>query len=238
MKIISGVYWDKGRRSSNQDSLLFEQVNTKKGRVVLAAVSDGIGGLQEGETASGFILEKLLQNFYHQLLSMIGKSKGRRALRRSFLRCFFETNRILNQYAKSKDIKLGATVSVLLLFRGRYLIAHLGDSRIYRVDQRGNVKQITEDHSLGRNALTKCMGSFSYQSPDIYEGRIRGKTGFLLCSDGFSHYLSAEMMTELLHPGEIEEEEQIEKRLREIAGYELKQGEQDNMSALYFMCSR
>ena len=46
------------------------------------------------------------------------------------------------------------------------------------------------------------------------------------------------MMTELLHPGEIEEEEQIEKRLREIAGYGLKQGEQDNMSALYFMCSR
>lgn len=238
MKIISGIYWDKGRRDTNQDSILFEQVYTKRGRVVLAAVSDGIGGLPEGETASGFILEKLLQNFYHQLLFMIGKGKSRSCLRRSFLRCFFETNRMLNRYAKSKDIRLGATVSVLLLFRERYLIAHLGDSRIYRVDQKGNVKQLTEDHSLGRNALTKCLGSFSYQCPDIYEGRIRGKNGFLLCSDGFCHYLSADMMSELLHPEEIEEEEQIEKRLREIAGYELKQGEQDNMSALYFRCSR
>lgn len=236
MKIISGVYWDKGGRNCNQDSLLFEQVYTKRGRVVMAAVSDGIGGLNEGETASGFILEKLLQNFYHQILFLIGKGRGRGALRKSFMRCFFETNRILNQYAKSKDIELGATISVLLICRGRYLIAHLGDSRVYRVDKKGEVRQITRDHSLGRNALTRCMGSYSYQSPDIYEGRMRGNKGFLLCSDGFYRYLTTDMIAALLNPEEIQTEEQIEKRLREIAGYELKQGEQDNMSALYVRC--
>lgn len=236
MKIISGVYWDKGRRNTNQDSLLFEQVNTKKGRIVLAAVSDGIGGLQEGETASGFILEKLLQNFYHQVLFLAGRGRGRKALRRSFLRCFFETNRILNRYAQSREIRLGATISVLLVFGRRYLIAHLGDSRIYRVTKKGDVFQLTKDHCLDRNALTKCMGSFSYQSPDICEGRIRGKNGFLLCSDGFYHHLTDDMIGELLNPEEAVAEEQIEKRLREIAGHGLKQGEQDNMTALYVRC--
>lgn len=238
MKIISGIYWDKGKRCVNQDSLLLEQVRTKRGRVVLAAVSDGIGGLPEGETASGFIMEKLLQYFYHQLLFLLGKGKRGKTLRRSFLRCFFETNRILNQYAKSKDLRLGATVSVLLLFRRRYLIAHLGDSRIYGIDQRGDVRQLTKDHSLNGNALTKCLGSFSYQSPDIYEGRIRGKEGFLLCSDGFYRCLKKKMIAELFNPGEAESEEQIEKRLKEMAAYGLKQGEQDNMSALYVRCSR
>lgn len=238
MKMLSGAYWDKGKRDGNQDSLLLEQVYTKKGRVVLAAVSDGIGGLSEGETASGFILEKLLRNFYDQLLLMITGNRGCRCLKRSILRCFFETNRMLNQYAKSKDFSLGATVSVLLIFGRRYLIAHLGDSRIYLLQRNGKIRQMTRDHVAGRNAVTKCMGSFSYQSPDIATGKIKGKTGFLLCTDGFYHCLRADMLGELLNPEEIQREEQIEKRLKEMAGYDLRQGEQDNMSALYLSCYR
>lgn len=235
MKIISGVYWDKGKRSNNQDSLLLEQVYTKKGRVVLAAVSDGIGGLPEGEVASGFILEKLLQNFYHQMLTVLVRGGSRRALKRCFCRCFFETNRMLGKYAKSKELSLGATISVLLIFRKKYWIAHLGDSRIYSLDKR-EIRQITKDHLAGKNTLERCLSSFSYQSPDIYEGRIRGRMGFLLCSDGFYHYLTEDMLMELLAPEEIRQEEQIERRLRELAGHELKQGEQDNITALYIKC--
>ncbi|MGN1179889.1 MAG: PP2C family protein-serine/threonine phosphatase [Suilimivivens sp.] len=238
MRIISGVYWDKGKRSGNQDSLLLEQVYTKRGRVLLAAVSDGIGGLSEGETASGFIMEKLLQNFYQQILVLLKKGKGTKSLKRSLLRCFFETNRILNKYAESREISLGATVSVLLLFRKQFLIAHLGDSRIYRFSGKNRVRQMTRDHSAGNSVLTKCLGSFSYQSPDIYRGRITGKTGFLLCSDGFYHYLPGNILGELLNPGEIRSEEQIEKRLRELAGYEYRQGERDNISALYVLCGK
>ena len=52
---MSGVYWDRGRRCVNQDSLTLQQALTRRGRMVLAAVSDGIGGLSEGENASGFI---------------------------------------------------------------------------------------------------------------------------------------------------------------------------------------
>lgn len=63
MKIVSEIYWDRGKREKNQDSVLLEQVITVRGRILLAAVCDGIGGLSEGETASGFILEKLPQRF-------------------------------------------------------------------------------------------------------------------------------------------------------------------------------
>lgn len=236
MKIISGVYWDRGKRACNQDSLFLEQVFTKRGRVVMAAVSDGIGGLPEGEVASGFILEKLLQNFYHQILVLIGNRRGRKALTRSILRCFFETNQALKQYAVSRDIELGATISILLIWRKNFITVHLGDSRIYQIKSRTGIRQITKDHSDGKNALTKCLGSFPYQSPDIVIGKIRGRTGFLLCSDGFFHYQRADMLRELLCPKEVVKEEQIEKRLRELAGYEIKQGEKDNISAVYLIC--
>lgn len=238
MRIISGIYWDKGMRSKNQDSLFLEQVFTNKGRVLIAAVSDGIGGLEEGETASGFILEKLLENFYHQMVVLIGRGKGKKALKRSLLRCFFETNQMLNQYAGSRDFKLGATVSVLLIWKKNYLAAHLGDSRIYQFKEGNRILQLTKDHSDGKNALTRCMGSFAYQSPDIYSGKIKKKSGFLLCSDGFYHCPDKQMLGELLGTEEVKDEEQIEKRLKELAGYDMKRGEQDNISALYILCSR
>lgn len=233
MKIISGVYWDKGQRIRNEDSLILEQILTKKGRVLLAAISDGIGGLPEGETASGFILEKLFQNFYHRMLPLIEKGRGGRFLERSLLRCFFETNQMLRGYARGKGINLGATISVLFIYRRKFLAMHLGDTRIYRIYGKSNIEQITKDHTAGNNGLTKCMGSFAYQTPDIIKGRIGKSESFLLCSDGFYHYATKEMIMELLNLREDFTQEQIEKRLRELAGYGAKMGEQDNRSALY-----
>ena len=78
MKFISDIYWDKGLRENNQDSLILEQVVTVKGRVLLAAVSDGVGGLLEGEVASGFILEKVHAHFYDEILPLIRRGKSRK----------------------------------------------------------------------------------------------------------------------------------------------------------------
>ena len=236
MRLISGVYWDRGRREENQDSLVLEQVYTRRGRVLLAAVSDGIGGLPEGETASGFIVEKLLETFYQQALPLIGRGKGKRALQRCLLRCFFETNQLLNQYAAGKGIRLGATVSVLLIWRREFPVGHLGDSRIYLLSRRQRIRQLTQDHSDGGSGLLKCLGSFPYQRPDFSAGRILRKSGFLLCSDGFFHCLDKGILAEILRVEETGGEEQIGKRLKELAGLGIRQGETDNSTALYIRC--
>lgn len=235
MKMISSVYWDRGNRTVNQDSLVLEQVLTSKGRVLFAAVSDGIGGLSEGEVASGFILEKLLTNFYQQILPLIGRGKGQKAIERSILRCFFETSEALGKYGASRGVSLGATISLLLLVKNRYLAVHLGDSRIYRL-KAGKVRQITRDHSQGGNAVTKCLGSFTYQYPDVFTGYVGKKSGFLLCSDGFFHFLQEENLKEMLSPEEISGEEQISRRLKDLAAHNIRQGEQDNISAIYVVC--
>lgn len=231
VKIISGVYWDKGNRKLNQDSITFQQVITGKGRVAMAVVSDGIGGLDEGEIASGFLIEKLVENFYGQIVSLLGRGKGKKALKKSILRCFCDMNRELTTYAKGRDIRLGATVSVLLLWKKRYLIFHLGDSRIYLLC-RGKIRQLTCDHAAGERGVTKCMGSFAFQYPDIYSGRIWGRSGFLLCTDGFYRQMESGFF-QALDPEDVGGGEQIERRLREVAAAVKRKGESDNLSAVY-----
>ena len=170
LKIMSGVYWDRGRRCVNQDSLTLQQALTRRGRMVLAAVSDGIGGLSEGENASGFITEKLAELFYGQLAELACRKKGKRFLKKSVLRCFYEMNEELRRYGRGKEISLGATVSLLFLWGKRYMIFHLGDSRIYLYNRKG-VSLLTGDHG-GAGGITKCMGSFPFQYPDIHFQRI------------------------------------------------------------------
>ena len=231
MKIISGVYWEKGKRASNQDSVMLQQVMTSRGRVLLAAVSDGIGGLSEGETASGYILEKLSSFFYDQVVRLVGRQKGVAPLKRCMLRCFYQINQDLNAYAKVKEIRLGATVSVLLVWKRRYMIVHLGDSRIYQCGSKG-LKVLTRDHSESRGLL-KCLGSFGFQYPDMYCGRVWGEKGFLLCTDGFFRRMSEREAGEVLSPSEIKEELQAERRLKSLGEAVLKKGEADNCSAVY-----
>lgn len=231
LKIRSGIYWDRGGRGTNQDSLSLQQVRISRGRALMAVVSDGIGGLAEGENASGYIVEKLIEHFYRCLILLMGKGKGCKALRKSFIRCFYKTGEELTGYARERELKLGATVSLLLVWRRKYMIVHLGDSRIYLYSGQRR-RLLTEDHSNGRNGLTKCLGSFPFQVPYIRCGRIRGKCGFLLCTDGFYRQQTEDSFA-LLKPGEAESEKQIERRLWEMAQFALKRGEQDNMSAIY-----
>ncbi len=45
MRYLTNVYWNRGREAEkNQDSVLLQQVLTGRGRVLLAAVCDGMGG--------------------------------------------------------------------------------------------------------------------------------------------------------------------------------------------------
>ena len=258
MKIMSEVYWKCGKRAVNEDSVILQQVMTANGRMLLAAVSDGIGGLAEGQNASGYILERLVENFYNEILMLAAKKRGRNALKRSMLRCFFSMNVELNHYAKSRDIKLGATISVLLIWKHFYMIFHLGDSRIYLYRKtlygknefgkyefgKNQIRLLTQDHSDGGHRLTKCMGSFPVQYPDISMGKIGGigrigrigrKSGFLLCTDGFYRGLFMEDTRHILAPSDIACEDQIKRRLNELGELSTKQYGHDNLTAVYVL---
>lgn len=244
MKYWTGVYWECGRAVRvNQDSLILLQVLTARGRVLMAAVCDGMGGHMRGEEASGYVTQRLQEWFYESLLWAVRKKKPYWVVRRSLDRLTYHMQEELLRYGSRERQNLGTTMTVLVLCEKTYLVWHLGDSRIYRLRDGHGKKHggtetsgavcMTEDHVKGKNMLTKCVGSFGYERPDFRMGAVREGEAMLLCSDGFRHYVTVQELSDVLRPGQIKGEEQITRRLREIGEACMKRGERDNMSAVY-----
>ena len=224
----------------NQDSVVLLQVLTARGRVLMAAVCDGMGGLAQGEAASGYITRRLQEWFYESLLRSVQKRKAFWIISRSLDRLVYDMQEQLSQYAGREKIRMGSTMTVLVLWEKMYLLWHLGDSRAYRLSaagdggrMKGSLRCMTTDHVRGRNQLTKCVGSFGYMRPDFRMGTFGNGQAMLLCSDGFRHYVTEEDLADVLNPGVVAEEMQAERRLREIGEACMKRGEVDNLSAVY-----
>lgn len=233
MRYLTGVYWCRGRVAEhNQDSVVLLQALTTRGRVLMAAVCDGMSGLSQGEIASGYVTEQLQEWFYESFLYAVRKKKPYWVMRRSLDRLTFHMQQQLQQYARREEIELGTTMTVLVIWEKTYLVWHLGDSRLYRLRGR-HMERVTKDHIRQRQQLTKCVGSFGYYIPDHHMGVLRQGEGILLCSDGFRHCITGEELREVLCPKQLREEAQIERRLMEIGEACMKRGERDNLSAVY-----
>ncbi len=229
------VYWNAGAvKAVNQDSVLVLQALTGRGRILLAAVCDGMGGMEQGEDASGYVTEELTAWFYDSLLTDIGKRKPIWVIRRSLERKVYQMQSRMQRYAGKRKISLGTTMSVLVLWERTYMFWHLGDSRIYQIS--GKVRKMTQDHVQGTNRLTRCVGSFGFFLPEYKMGIMKKQTAFLLCSDGFWHKLQEKEIGEVLCPYHVRRETG-ERRLKELAEAVMRRGEQDNISALYIKCS-
>ena len=258
MKYLTGVYWERGRvADTNQDSLVLLQVLTARGRVLMAVVCDGMGGLAQGEWASGYVTQRLQEWFYESLLGSVRKKKPYWIIRRSLDRLVYHMQEQIVLYGEQEGIRLGTTMTVLVLWEKTYLLWHLGDTRAYLLHKESggrNAQQsyvsggagrrksriacLTKDHVKGRNQLTKCVGSFGYERPDFQLGVVQAGRGILLCSDGFRHYMDESEFADVLNPEQIREESQIARRLHEIGDACMKRGEKDNMSAVYVKVER
>lgn len=253
MKYLTSVYWERGRVAAvNQDSLVLLQVLTAKGRVLMAAVCDGMGGLDRGEYASGYVTGRLQEWFYESLMRAVHKKKPYWVIRRSLERLVYHMQEQLSLYGRRENVRLGTTMTVFVLWEKTYLLWHLGDSRAYRLREGSGsvnirhgivmgrngksvtgIECMTRDHIKGRNQLTKCVGSFGYEKPEFKMGVLRSGQAVLLCSDGFRNRIDETELADVLRPEQIREEEQIVRRLREIGDACMKRGERDNLSAVY-----
>lgn len=233
MRYLTDVYWCRGGVADrNQDSVVLQQVLTSRGRVLLAAVCDGMGGISCGEEASGYAAEQIREWFYTELFAMIRKNKRYWVIRRSLDRLVFHMQSRLKRYATQEGISLGTTMTVLVVWERTWLLWHLGDSRAYRMRGR-RMEQLTADHAHDEGKLTKCLGSFGWFVPQHRLGVLKPGEGILLCTDGFRRRVTAQELQEVMNPQEIVGEEQIGRRLKEIGETCMKRGERDNLSAIY-----
>lgn len=235
MRFISDAYWDRGMRNGNQDSISLQEVRIKGKMAVFALVCDGIGGLERGETASGFVAEKMTEWFYQEAIIMLKRRKSRKKIEKSGLRILYGCNREMQRFGEEKGSKMGTTVTALLLMGRRYFLWHSGDTRAYRITGRasgGRIRRLTTDHARDNFTLLRCIGSFPWKVPEVHSGYLMKRSIFVLCSDGFRNRLEEDRIRESFLPGTIERREQIYKRLREMTEYAKARGEKDNISAI------
>ncbi len=189
------------RRANNQDSLacrLASDSDELKRRGHLFMVADGMGAHAAGEKASKMAVDAV-QHAYYKLPDESPEA--------AIVKAIEDANRQIHTWGQANlDFRgMGTTASVLVLMPQRALVAHVGDSRVYRL--RGNrLEQLTFDHSLvwemiaarhleasevpnyiPKNIITRSLGPSENVEVDV-EGPFSLLPGdtFLICSDGLS----------------------------------------------------
>lgn len=228
MEFFCNYIWEKGLREKNEDSLCIRQVNRDGTKYLLAVVCDGIGGLEEGENASSFVVNGMLECF-KKLLKNKGNLPDRR-IRNAIKKQIYKCHKILQRYGKERGIRLGTTMSMILIAGRRGYIFHVGDSAIFAGKKR--LKRLSPIHQNRKGALLQAVGTG--KNPLLFYKRIRLRRGMvlLLASDGFyrkseHHICTADWIKRI---------ECDEHRIREllVAVKENVQasGERDNISAV------
>ena len=215
IRISSSVASDPGlRRESNEDAYC------ARADLGLFVVADGMGGHAAGEVASRLAVEAI-EAFvkdtrdadvnrtwpfpYDVALSLDGNR----------LKAAFRlANRRLASAMDADDTLRGmaTTAAAVLIANGTPVIAHVGDSRVYRF-RAGKLEQMTEDHSwVGeqvragvlsdadarrhpwRNVVTRALSGGDDPHVDVHELDLRADDRLLICSDGLSGVVPLEKL--------------------------------------------
>lgn len=214
LEIVSQTH--PGRvRAHNEDSVSCEP---SCGLVVLA---DGMGGYNAGEVASGITVSVLTTEIKHGLQTERPEEKREAgedvavALLRDNVQkanaSIFHAAQSQPQYAG-----MGTTVVAGLFYDNHVAVAHVGDSRMYRL--RGDViEAITRDHSLlqeqidsgmiskedarqsrNKNLVTRAVGIDSQVDTEVHVHEVEVGDIYLLCSDGLNDMVDDETIGDTL----------------------------------------
>lgn len=144
---------------------------------------------------------------------------------------------------------MGTTLVALLVAGGRAAVAHVGDSRVYRL-RSGRIRQLTDDHSLvgelqrrgeisadaarehpHRHVLTRALGVRTEAEPDLGELMLAPGDVFVLCSDGLTNHVCDE---------EIEKavigEHELDAACEGLVALANARGGEDNVTVLIVRC--
>jgi serine/threonine protein phosphatase PrpC len=174
----------------------------------LVVVADGMGGGNAGEVASGMVMSSFgpgvanawtpeaLKSLYREQAMQLSQSLLQTEARR--------VNAAIFAAAESNPEYEGmGTTLVAALYHDDFLtVAHIGDSRLYRI-RGGDIEQVTKDHSLlqeqidsgflrkedahlsnNKNLVTRAVGVEPEVEAEVHSYEVLPDDVYLLCSDG------------------------------------------------------
>jgi protein phosphatase len=177
----------------------------------LFVIADGMGGHAAGEIASRMACEETVSAYYGET-EFSGRPKADGAVARLEKSIWAAHHTIIRAAGRRDDWRgMGTTLSALVLLDDKALMAHVGDSRIYRWRD-GDCQRLTIDHTknqalvdaglippgeestfYGSHILTQALGG--YGDLDEVFTRVeeaRSDDRFLMCTDGLHGFVTDE----------------------------------------------
>ncbi len=203
---------DTGRvRSSNQDTFRLGELSDG---AVYAIVCDGMGGPNGGAIASALTADLLENRIVTQYRDDMPIASVLNLFESAILAANIE---VLDTAGTNIDLLgMGTTVAVVLVQGREAVIAHVGDSRVYRLTKDG-LRQETTDHSVvqemiekgqltsaqakvhpKKHFITRAIGVANDVRADFASITLEEGERLLLCSDGLSNMLSDTVLAEKL----------------------------------------
>lgn len=182
----------------------------------LAVVADGMGGYKAGEVASAIAIKAIIDQVTRVLPTIrpgaidqeTGLSRASLLLRDAILQANGHIFHVAREVPQCQG--MGTTVLATLFYDNHFAVAHVGDSRLYRL--RGELlDRITNDHSLvqelidrgfytpaeaaentPKNLVTRALGIDQTVEVDVKDETCEAGDIYLLCSDGLNDMVKDE----------------------------------------------
>ncbi|CUT17276.1 Putative protein phosphatase [Candidatus Ichthyocystis hellenicum] len=194
-----------GGRTKNEDFCDYTYTDES----LLMVLADGMGGHLYGEIASRLVVSHMME--CHRVRAKPVVSDPYLFLNEI---CSTANNAVLEYAAVQDLLEIPRTTVVVGLIQGNCLYhAHMGDSRLYVLDNSGEVKRQTRDHTRiqylldrgeispeeilfhpDRNRVYNCLGLCLPTGPCVEELCLENGDVVILCSDGLWNYVSEKEM--------------------------------------------
>ena len=205
------VRTDPGMVREHNEDAVFANPN-----LGLAILADGMGGYNAGEVASGMatmlLSAELEAAFSATLPHETDATTGQRFAHRCIVDKVSQTNRAIFDAAQAQPqyAGMGTTLVLAVFYDDQVTVAHIGDSRLYRL--RGDeFRTLTRDHSLlqeqidsgvisvedarfsqNKNLVTRAVGVDPDVETEIHDYPVLPGDIYVLCSDGLNDMLEDE----------------------------------------------
>ena len=205
------AFSDVGRkRVQNEDSTA---CNPELG---IAVIADGMGGYKAGEVASALAVTCIINDLQEGVQELLARGSAPidSVSRLSILleQAIVHANSAIFRLAQQEPEchGMGTTVLAVVFSQDRIVIAHVGDSRLYRLHE-DQLEQLTNDHSLfqelidqgiftrqeaeattPKNLVTRALGIDQDVLVDVGEETTKPDDIYLLCTDGLTDMLTDE----------------------------------------------
>ena len=187
----------------------------------LAVLADGMGGYNAGEVASGMATTMLADSLGVAMRSLLGSGQPvvPEMVERQLLEDISAVNISIFNAAENQPqyASMGTTLVVACFYDNHMMVAHLGDSRLYRL-RGGHLELLTRDHSLlqeqldsgmitqeearhsqNKNLLTRALGVDPETEIEIGNFDMAPGDLVMLCSDGLNGMIDDEEIARILH---------------------------------------